>query len=65
MSTEEKDKYDLLRDEKKQIVEQCQESKNVTTCMDCEALLGCETRKEYVLAVYESMSKGESGGFEF
>ena len=31
----------------------------------CEQFFECELRKKYVIAVYESMSKGSGGGFEF
>ncbi len=43
----------------------CQEDKNTNSCLKCEKLLGCDTRKAYVDAVYGSMSKGQAGGFEF
>jgi len=46
-------------------VKQCQTDKNVDSCMRCEKLIGCELRKQYVQTTYESMSKGEIGGFEF
>lgn len=35
------------------------------SCMPCPKIIGCETRKAYVLAAYNSMSKGDTGGFEF
>lgn len=44
---------------------QCQNDKKVASCALCDKLLGCELRKRYVSAVYDSMSKGETGGFEF
>jgi len=31
----------------------------------CDKLFECALRDEYVKAVYESMSKGQGGGFEF
>ena len=43
----------------------CQKEKNYDSCMKCENLIGCELRKRYVQVTYESMSKGEIGGFEF
>ena len=46
-------------------VKQCQKDKNLDSCMKCEKLIGCELRKQYVQVTYESMSKGEIGGFEF
>lgn len=47
------------------VLQDCQNSLHVKSCMKCEKLVGCETRKAYVQAVYDSMSKGETGGFEF
>jgi len=46
-------------------VKSCQKEKNHDSCMKCEQLIGCELRKQYVQVTYESMSKGEIGGFEF
>ncbi len=46
-------------------VQQCQKDKNLDSCMKCDKLIGCDLRKEYVQTTYESMSKGEIGGFEF
>ncbi|MFA5501676.1 MAG: hypothetical protein WC253_03455 [Sulfurovaceae bacterium] len=46
-------------------LQECQKSCNLTSCFDCEKLLDCEIRNNYVKAVYESMNKGETGGFEF
>jgi hypothetical protein len=44
---------------------ECQDSLNLKSCFDCEKLFDCEIRKSYIDAVYKSMSKGQSGGFEF
>ncbi|HIC43286.1 MAG TPA: hypothetical protein EYO73_03045 [Sulfurimonas sp.] len=46
-------------------VKACQKDKGYDSCMKCENLIGCELRKSYVQVTYESMSKGEIGGFEF
>jgi hypothetical protein len=46
-------------------VQQCQKDKSLDSCMKCDKLIGCDLRKEYVQTTYESMSKGEIGGFEF
>lgn len=46
-------------------IQNCQNSKNKTSCFECESLFDCEIRKRYVKTVYDSMSHGESGGFEF
>lgn len=46
-------------------LQECQKNKGHNSCMKCEHLIGCELRKQYVQVTYESMSKGEIGGFEF
>ena len=51
--------------EQKEILQNCQKQHKVKSCMLCKDIIGCETRKSYVNAVYQSMSKGKSGGFEF
>ena len=65
MSSEINDIYEQDLQEKKALLQACQHSKNVVTCSDCEKLFECETRKTYVKAVYESMAKGQGGGFGF
>jgi len=59
------DEYQLALDSKKNKLQQCQKDKNIDSCMQCEKTFECETRKDYVKSVYESMSHGETGGFEF
>jgi len=59
------DSYQDRLDETKESLQRCQDEKNIDSCMKCEKTFECETRKDYVYAVYESMSRGESGGFEF
>jgi len=59
------DKFEIRRDEERVHVETCQKEKGHNSCLVCPDLIGCETRKKYVVAVYESMSKGAGGGFEF
>lgn len=59
------DEWDLKLDEKLKELKECQRSKAMTSCSKCEQFLDCEQRKKYILAVYESMNKGSSGGFEF
>lgn len=65
MSEKQKDAYELVLEGKKQTLQECQKSKSLESCMKCEELFSCEIRKEYVRAVYDSMNKGQSGGFEF
>ena len=59
------DIYQKELDSKKEALQECQKSKNLLTCSDCEKMFECDTRKIYVKAVYESMAKGQGGGFEF
>lgn len=65
MNETEEDKWQLDLDNKKQLLEECQKFKNLVSCFDCEKLLECEIRDAYIQAVYDSMSRGETGGFEF
>ena len=53
-----------LEEERKKLLA-CQESQGVKSCMECEKTIGCQVRLTYVNAVYQSMNKGEGGGFEF
>lgn len=59
------DEWELKLEEKLHVLQQCQTSKNFLGCEPCEVFFECEIRKTYVVAVYESMNKGSSGGFEF
>jgi len=59
------DKYKEILIKATKNLKDCQNSLENTSCFDCEKLFDCEIRKEYVNAVYSSMSKGQSGGFEF
>ena len=52
-------------DEQKAKLQECQASRQVDSCLQCDKVLDCEVRDNYVKAVYESMNKGEGGGFEF
>ncbi|WP_331775774.1 hypothetical protein [Sulfurospirillum sp. 1612] len=64
MSNEE-DKYEEELDKALQAVKACQEKLQLDSCMQCDKIFECTLRKTYVDAVYNSMSKGQSGGFEF
>jgi len=57
--------WELKLEDQLQVLQQCQVSKNFLGCETCEVFFNCEIRKTYVVAVYESMNKGSSGGFEF
>jgi hypothetical protein len=65
MSSDERDIYEQDLQEKKAVLQACQQSKDLVTCSDCDKMFECEIRKTYVKAVYESMAKGHGGGFEF
>mgnify|MGYP000111267575 CR=1 FL=1 len=43
----------------------CQNTKQYDTCTKCSLFFDCDVRRSYIKAVYESMSKGSTGGFEF
>jgi len=60
-----RDKFELFLDEMLIKLHACQEEKNHKTCSKCEHYFDCDLRHEYVKAVYNSMSKGSTGGFEF
>ncbi len=59
------DKYELALQEKTKELKECQTKKELKSCLECKEVLTCKLRDEYVKAVYESMSKGQTGGFEF
>ena len=65
MHNESKDKFELYLDEMVAKLQECQKSKSHKSCSSCELYFGCDIRNEYVKAVYNSMSKGDTGGFEF
>ena len=51
---------------KKDILQKCQNDRGLNSSYQCEEIFNCTTRKNYVDAVYNSMSKGKTeGGFEF
>lgn len=65
MHNQNKDKFELYLDEMMAKLQECQNSKSHNSCSDCESYFSCELRTDYVKAVYNSMSKGDTGGFEF
>lgn len=60
-----KDKFELHLQEMLVKLQECQVQKSMKSCSDCEHFLGCELRNDYIKSVYNSMSKGDTGGFEF
>lgn len=65
MSTPDNSEYEARLDEAIKILQECQQEHNISSCYVCEKCIGCEIRTKYIRAVYESMSKGETGGFDF
>ncbi len=65
MSQEALDVWQTALSERKSELESCQAEHQLKSCMSCEKLLDCEVRDAYIKAVYDSMSKGAGGGFEF
>jgi len=59
------DKFELFLEEMLQKLQSCQKNKNHQSCSQCEHYFDCDLRHDYVKAVYNSMSKGDTGGFEF
>lgn len=65
MSEQTLDEWQIALQQKKSQLEACQIEQQVKSCMNCDKLLNCEVRDAYIKAVYDSMSKGTGGGFEF
>lgn len=59
------DEFDQKLEDELNNLQQCQKSKALSSCLSCQEIIGCETRGAYILAVYQSMNKGQGGGFEF
>ncbi len=59
------DKWEKLLEAKVVELEQCQVKRELSSCSLCVEFLKCTLRLDYVKAVYQSMSKGKDGGFEF
>ena len=59
------DEWQLLLKQKRIELEACQKKHRIYSCLKCESLLDCSLRDAYIKAVYDSMSKGKGGGFEF
>ena len=59
------DKFEIHLDEMIIKLQQCQAEKGLKSCSICESYLDCELRSDYIKSVYNSMSKGETSGFEF
>jgi hypothetical protein len=64
-NTTQQDQWEIALDKQILIINQCQLENSLSSCTKCPKILDCTIRKQYVKSVYESMSKGASGGFEF
>lgn len=60
-----KDQFEQNLEQKTALLQECQRQKSLNSCFNCEQFFTCETRQNYIDAVYNSMSKGAQGGFEF
>jgi hypothetical protein len=60
-----KDKWELALEVQIKVLQQCQDNKCLSSCSLCNEFIPCKIRQAYIKAVYESMNKGSSGGFEF
>jgi hypothetical protein len=60
-----KDRWEEALEAQLDALKKCQQEQRIQSCLACEKILGCEVRTRYVNAVYESMNKGQGGGFEF
>jgi hypothetical protein len=67
MSTNDKilNEFELKLKDQIEVLKTCQKDHKVSSCIKCKEIIGCEIRKVYVNAVYQSMNKGAGGGFEF
>lgn len=59
------DRFAKTLEDKITLLQECQANKQVQTCSNCESFIGCEVRASYVKAVYENLTKGQQGGFDF
>jgi hypothetical protein len=65
MSEQVLDEWKIALTQRKAELESCQLEYQVKSCMKCDKILDCTIRDAYIKAVYDSMSKGAGGGFEF
>jgi hypothetical protein len=59
------DRWEKALDIEIEKLKECQSQKGLDSCFKCKEVLDCKIRDSYVKAVYESMNKGQGGGFEF
>jgi hypothetical protein len=61
----EMDKFELHLNGMIEKIQYCQKEKTLASCSNCDSYFSCKLRTDYVKSVYNSMSKGNTGGFEF
>ena len=59
------DEWEIELKKQKKILEAHMKELGITSAMDCPDFPNCKVQEKYVEAVYNSMSKGAGGGFEF
>ncbi len=59
------DEWKMILIEKKSALEVHMKEQGIKSEMDCKDFPHCPIQEAYVKAVYDSMSKGKGGGFEF
>lgn len=59
-------KFDLELYDALNLLNKCQlDTQKKLSCIWCAKFFSCQIRQDYVKKVYNSMSKGKSGNFEF
>ena len=59
------DEFELALEDKLKELQECQALNSIDSCLKCKKIIGCDIRNTYIKAVYMSMNKGATGGFEF
>ena len=65
MENKDLDEFQIKHLEKLKELENCKKDKAVNSCRKCDKFFDCELRIAYVDAVFYSMNKGKTGGFDF
>jgi len=59
------DEWELELKKQRKILEAHMRELGISSAMECPDFPNCKVQEAYVQAVYNSMSKGAGGGFEF
>jgi len=65
MSEQVLDEWKIALVQKKSALEAHMKEQGIKSEMNCKDFPNCPVQEAYVKAVYDSMSKGAGGGFEF